>query len=94
VHDEPEERDRQLHEKNDCREPAEGRHAGILVEGWLRDNIFLTPQASRLATEERDTELNRAAYWEGIDDFGISMDDSCSRFFYLGEVPDACSDVV
>jgi hypothetical protein len=51
VHDEPEERDRQLHENNDCREPAEGRHAGILVEGWLRDNIFVSPPDSRLGTE-------------------------------------------
>ena len=32
VDDEPVERNRQLREKNDSREPAEGRHAGILVE--------------------------------------------------------------
>jgi hypothetical protein len=62
VHDEPEQRDRQLHEKDGRREPAEGRHAGILVEGWLRDNNFVSPQASRLATAETDTELNGAAY--------------------------------
>lgn len=94
VHDEPQERDRQLHEKNDCREPAEERHAGILVEGWLRDNIFVSPQARRLARVQTDTEVHRAAYWLGIDDWGVSMDDSCSRFFYLGEVPDASSDFV
>lgn len=39
--DEPVERNRQLREKDDCREPAERRHAGILVEWRVGDNIFV-----------------------------------------------------
>ena len=48
VHDEPEERDRQLHGENDRREPAEGRHAGILVEGRAVRQCFRIPIAQEV----------------------------------------------
>lgn len=64
MHDEPVERNRQLREKNDCREPAERRHAGILVEGRVARQYFrVAGETGGLATEKQSNagQLNRSA---------------------------------
>jgi hypothetical protein len=40
VYDEPEQRDWQLHEQNERREPADGSHARILIEPALERKQF------------------------------------------------------